>query len=411
MRKNIALLSDNGEMLLEEINELDIPQDDLGASLEQLEQMEDALDDAGATAETVETLTTVLQNTEEVNPVALESLMRAHTHLVNRIGFSTESYRYTNKAVALESFMDSAKNIYESIIKVFKKAVDWVVGFFKQLFDRVERLKNTAKKLKQIASENADKKLSNDSIEQQGFSKLLCYNGQLIDGQQLYPGLNALFKVMGDLESKHLTKETIAKATKHVEDFMNRSDAASKEVSGGALNDLLSDMPKFKASPKQEGMQRGYVRGEEVLPFGNKSMFSVMPAQFAATETLNAGFNIQLGDSSRQKQVSEADKHEPFKDVRDIESVADSIVKYLEHFSDSDKVIKELEKTLKGITKFTKIKTDGDGKRDMSKIQIFGMLTVIRKAYVAFYSSIKNYSVSVCQAALQFCQVNLKTMS
>lgn len=410
MRKNIALLSDNGEMLLEEINELDIPQDDLGASLEQLEQMEDALDDAGATAETVDTLTTVLQNTEEVSPVALESLMRAHTYLVNRIGFSTESYRYTSKDIALESFMDSAKNIYESIIKVFKKAVDWVVDFFKQLFNRAERLKNTAKKLKQMATDNADKKLSDTLISQMEFSKLLCFKGQLINGDQLYPALNKLFEVMDGIEKQYLNQEKITRIANNFEKIVDQSDPEKRKDAMMAMRHVFLDMPKFKKSPNQTGVKDGWVLGEEVLPFGNKSLFTKMPKEFSDND-MNTGFSIQLSDSSETHTVPSALAHIPFKQVRDIESVAELVEKYLGSFYEKDKVVKELGKVLSKAISFSKINVTNTGGKDFTRTQLFMVLTMIRKVFINFYAELKNYNVSICQAALQFCKANLMNMT
>lgn len=213
-RMNIALLGEEadatGEMTPEATDATldtiaDSPEPEIAEANEVAGDLQDA-DAAAAEAEEVaETLDAMAGPIEEaqadggLTEPAAEAIRIAVEHMKSRIGmggrrtfalegFKSKTTRANATRIALEDIKDTAKKIWDAIVKAFNTAIEWCKKFFASLFDGAEKLKNRAEKLKKMAEEKKGKPAGKEKFQSPAYAEKLRHQNKIVPVSGLIEG-------------------------------------------------------------------------------------------------------------------------------------------------------------------------------------------------------------------------------
>ena len=119
------------------------------------------IDSASADAETLETITEKVEATEEtggLTPEAAEVVEVAVEAIYARLGirsnpmpamegFNSSSSRVRATHIAVEDWKQKIKDIWKAIVNAFKRVYEWIMSFFKSIFDANAKLASRANAL------------------------------------------------------------------------------------------------------------------------------------------------------------------------------------------------------------------------------------------------------------------------
>lgn len=401
-----------------------IEMDDAANAIESVDQ---GIDEAADTADTMDAMRGSLEEAAEeggISEPAAEAVRVAVEHLCARIGlsasksifpsmedFGDKSSRVRATKYTIENLKETAKSIWDAIIKVFNRAIDWIKNFYRSLTDGSIKLKKRAEAIEKKVKELGSKDIKGDGkISTGGFIKQLHREGKMAAGSE-FVGKFQVYSVSTNLIKKNLSdfsksgKDAIAKVMAAVSD-----EAGSKTAIAEAVKTFkaLGEMSEAKSSSNPDFKMDGTTTSELNLWFADKTLYIRVPSGDAAGD----GFADSLKDikvviapSSGAKEISEFDKEIAPLGKEEIKKITTLVKKHMDDYKGFQDEIKSIEASRDSIRKgMDKFKSAVGGKDRESQR--------VAKAYVsvmtAGISSIRGYDIKVCKAALDYCGASLK---
>jgi hypothetical protein len=206
-------------------------------------------------------------------------------HMYNRLGIDTtsavpamesfggSSSRIQATQIAMEELKDKIKEIWAAIVAAIKKAADWVMKYWNQVFGAAEKLQKRAKALVE-RSRDTNGTQKEKSFENDRLAKELAIDNA--------PPANVLQHAK---DLKEATSEIVTRAAQISGDVGTKAAEAVSELKGdsvGAILSLLKPLSGEKvADPAAEGLA-GVGDGISVFRskqlFGGQAIFSRVPA-------------------------------------------------------------------------------------------------------------------------------------
>lgn len=143
------------------------------------------------------------QVTAKVAEIAVEGIYRrlgirstASNSIPALESFGQRSTRQKATKAAFENIREQAKGVWAAVYKVLLEAKDWIVNFFKGIFDSNLRMRNYAEKLKgKIATVGELKDGAGKESEQKAIVQKLVVGNNAVNGASVVAALQAAIKV------------------------------------------------------------------------------------------------------------------------------------------------------------------------------------------------------------------------
>ena len=262
MRRIIALESAGGYAgrpvlsLEEEELMVDEAQQDAAGAAADLDEAERVLEVSDA----LEDLAVVADQIEEATPVEAALIDNSAQMAVAGTDIVPEEIvpameNYVGRRIATEGIRETARNIWNSILKFLKGIWEKIENFFYKIFGDIPRLKKNIADMKKRVEDTNGKVIENKTFEMSSSVEAFCINGKAVGNiSDLNAGLKDTIKaaqwVYGDYV-KGITgmSEKIANA---IGDF----DAAKPEASAEAVVDAIAAGSKGAAAPGSHALRK-----------------------------------------------------------------------------------------------------------------------------------------------------------
>lgn len=404
---------DNVDNAMLETNEVADTVEETAAQIEEATEGAEDLEKLGdAVAGTVEE-GGMTPATAEVVDVAVESICK-RLGISRKVvpafeSFGSKSTRLQSTKVAMEGIAETARSIWDAIMRAIKKAYDYVVEFFKKIFDVSLKLKNRAealiKSFEKLKGSASAKDLDLGSLAQK-----TSIGGKVIDGAG-YAG--AAKSVAAKVKASTGDAENLLRVQQTVAEYFGKS---TKE-----LDKILAESKKVKEAQKSRGDVVGpaqgfaniegstITRGEEWL--GNRTLIMVTPNEgaedlsVAEKMKLLWGAGISVGDfNPRQTEVTETTVTYP--QPTQIIAGLKEIIEISKDLDGAKKVIDALSKVKGAVDKEVKLfmsTKDGAEKGEHEAIQSFkAFATKAIPSTSKFISASNSLAVSCAKDLLDY---------
>lgn len=155
------------EVIVEDADNVEAAMAEAAEAEVELVDTQDAIAEGAQDAETLEEVANVLEETEQeggADPVVAQVAEVAVEAIYCRLGITKNSFAsmeaFGDKAgrveatrVSVESIRETAKNVWDAIVKLLRRGWDWLVNFVKAIFTANGRLKARATKLAAAAKD------------------------------------------------------------------------------------------------------------------------------------------------------------------------------------------------------------------------------------------------------------------
>ena len=415
-RLNLALLSDDDQQLgaiPETGEEIVTEAEELQAELPEIEEIDqvvsDAGDDAALLGDVAEAVAEAPDQNAPIDPLAMEMLQIVHRRLCTRNGFHRRASAMESigtgknaRKLALEGFMDTIKRIVDGIIAGVRKAIEWVKGFFKSLFDKLGKLKKNIAVLKDKATQLKGKEATGDNAKLSGggYVKYLTVGGKITDTGAIPTRFGTYLKAIEQIFGNELSEERLGQVESMLGEISKR--IATKGAADSGVDEIYVRFakltPNFRASADQKGVPDGFVRGEQPLPLGDKSIFALcqkIPGEGSLS------LKMHLGDTTGVKAAGGDQSHDALT-ADDVVSLCSQIESHLATYDKVDAVIKRvegIEKSAADMAKAAQKESEEEIKGKMFLLMIAKSISsLIIRIYLTFASTLRSYDIATCAA-------------
>lgn len=340
---------------------------------------------------------------------------------------SRESHRSKNTRVratreAADGIMARVKKIIQMVIDAWNKAVDVVKKFFKNIFGTAEKLKRKAEAIKEKASNLGEKSIPSDAkVNADSFGKLIRTGGKVPAPAALLDGITKM-GLRGDQIVPGMDTVEVIKAGTQLSAAIEVID--NKQAFLGKMNEMVKVQRTILkhgkvTTNKKYNLPEGMELREATLGLGDKSVFSISSTKDSMEEAelskVAGAMRIEIGMSTGAADVDKFGEVGAI-DMNTVIKIAEAAIKKLEAIIDSDSTtVKSFDSAAKGITDAAKAASN-KGTDDASKKIVSDNITIATKAAHAMqatmtnmYAKGKEYEVSVCKGALDYCAASLST--
>ena len=426
-RKNIALLALEGEMAEDQlpVENAEVVADQIEASPEaelvEMQEIAQEMDDIEAARDegmdTIETIGRVQEKLEEsvdenggIDPIAAEAIKICLEHMQCRMtggtvmktfaleGFKSKTTRIQATNMAMESFKETAKKVWDGIIATIQRAMKAVKDFFARFFDAAKKQAYRAEQLAKAAEAKKEAKVEG-KVKAQAILRL---NNKAIEGADLKSALESNHKVVQEQALYGIDSSVTARFVKAAETVLKKAveggdDAEFKELET-ALTELCGGL-----KAKSEGK---YVSDTLIGDM-------VINAELVLEK---AKLTVSLGDAESKKdmEAAEIDAAEPAK----VAEIAKVVKAQMEDIVKAQDEIKTIEKAHGGF--LSAFKKGFQGAMNASKANAsaatanknIGLAITAVNSFISFSSTFvsraKQYEASVASAALAYGASSLK---
>ena len=428
-RKNIALLALEGEQMIEDqlpVEGAEVVADQIEASPEaelvEMQEIAQEMDDIEAARDegmdTVETMGRVEEKLEEaidesggIDPIAAEAIKICLEHMQCRMtggtvmktfaleGFKSKTTRIQATNMAMESFKETAKKVWDGIIATIQRAMKAVKEFFARFFDAAKKQAYRAEQLAKAAEAKKEAKVEG-KVKAQAILRL---DNKFIEGITLQDAL----------KDNHMTIQNQALYGIGVSDrFVSVAEKALKKaVEGGddaEFKELEAALTELCGGLKEKGDGKY----ESSTLIGD----IIIKAELVLEK---AKLTVAMSDSAAKKDMepAEIDAVEPAK----VAEIAKTVKAQMEDLAKAQDEIKKIEKAHVGLLSAIKkgfqagmnaSKAGGKGKDGINNA---GLAITAINSFISFSSTFvsraKQYEASVASAALAYGAASLKLAS
>lgn len=359
----------------------------------EVKDAEDSLDELAVAQESLEQIYAGLESAHEeggLNAQAASMLAIAirpfdglldHSIVPATESFGGSSSRYRSTCVALEDIKETAKKVWDTIVKAFKQLIAFIQDAFSKITLKNQRIQEAAKKLADATSKMGNVDVSGKQISVGGQSNLF------IDGRYTTDGVKVV-KDMAVFMSTTYPKDVVAYIGKFRDFLVDLSKEAAKTGSskehfealvGKGTAELAKALPRFKivSNAKEapfalEGDDS--VTRTAILP-GNKALFVKIAKDDAngdyikVIKSIEVGFGTVGGHAAAPKE-----KQVDVRNPRELTAALKDIVSACEAVTHADAEMKTIRNSLSEALKLTPVDESVDA------------------AYIRFYNTlISNY--------------------
>ena len=424
-RKNIALLALEGEMIEDQlpVENAEVVADQIEASPEaelvEMQEIAQEMDDIEAARDegmdTVETMGRVEEKLEEaidetggIDPIAAEAIKICLEHMQCRMtggtvmktfaleGFKSKTTRIQATNMAMESFKETAKKVWDGIIATIQRAMKAVKDFFARFFDAAKKQAYRADQLAKAAEAKKNAKVEGKVKAQ----VILRLDNKFIEGAALKSALESNHKIVQDqaLYGIGVSDKFVSVAEKALKKAVEGGDDAEFKELEDALTELCGGL-KEKGEGKYES---DALIGDVVIK--------------AELVLEKAKLTVAMSDSAAKKDMepAEIDAVEPAK----VAEIAKTVKAQMEDLAKAQDEIKKIEKAHVGLLSAIKksfqagmnaSKAGGNGKVGINNT---GLAITAVNSFISFSSTFvsraKQYEASVASAALAYGAASLK---
>lgn len=429
-RKNIALLALEGEMIEDQlpVEGAEVVADQIEASPEaelvEMQEIAQEMDDIEAARDegmdTVETMGRVEEKLEEaidetggIDPIAAEAIKICLEHMQCRMtggtvmktfaleGFKSKTTRIQATNMAMESFKETAKKVWDGIIATIQRAMKAVKEFFARFFDAAKKQAYRAEQLAKAAEAKKDAKVEG-KVKAQAILRL---DNKFIEAGALKSALEANHKIIQD-QALYGIGDTVSSR------FVKVAETALKKVvEGGGENEfreIEAALTELCGGLKEKG--DGKYESDALI--GDV----VIKAELVLEK---AKLTVAMGDSAAKKdmEAAEIDAAEPAK----VAEIAKAVKAQMEDLVKAQDEIKKIEKAQVGLlSAIKKMWTAGkaavdDGAKGKVGVDNTNLVITAINSFISFSSTFvsraKQYEASVASAALAYGAASLKLAS
>ena len=424
-RKNIALLALEGEMIEDQlpVEGAEAVADQIEASPEaelvEMQEIAQEMDDIEAARDegmdTVETMGRVGEKLEEaidetggIDPIAAEAIKICLEHMQCRMtggtvmktfaleGFKSKTTRIQATNMAMESFKETAKKVWDGIIATIQRAMKAVKDFFARFFDAAKKQAYRADQLAKAAESKKEAKVEG-KVKAQAILRL---DNKFIEGAALKSALEANHKIVQDqaLYGIGVSDKFVSVAEKVLKKAVEGGDDAEFKELEDELTHLCGGLS-----------DKGNGKYESDALIGDV----VIKAELILEK---AKLTVSMGDSAAKKdmEAAEVDAAEPTK----VAEIAKAVKAQMEDLVKAQDEIKKIEKSHVGLLSAIKksfqagmnaSKAGGKGKDGINNV---GLAITAVNSFISFSSTFvsraKQYEASVASAALAYGAASLK---
>ena len=424
-RKNIALLALEGEMIGDQlpVENAEVVADQIEASPEaelvEMQEIAQEMDDIEAARDegmdTVETMGRVGEKLEEaidenggIDPIAAEAIKICLEHMQCRMtggtvmktfaleGFKSKTTRIQATNMAMESFKETAKKVWDGIIATIQRAMKAVKDFFARFFDAAKKQAYRADQLAKAAEAKKEAKVEG-KVKTQAILRL---DNKFIEGDALKSALEANHKIVQDqaLYGIGVSDKFVSVAEKALKKAVEGGDDAEFKELEDALIELCGGLKK---------------KGEDKYESDTLIGDVVIKAELVLAK---AKLTVAMGDSAAKKdmEATEIDAAEPAK----VAEIAKAVKAQMEDLVKAQDEIKKIEKSHIGLlSAIKKLWTAGNksldaGAKAKAGINNTSNAVLAINSFISFSSTFvsraKQYEASVASAALAYGASSLK---
>ena len=424
-RKNIALLALEGEMIGDQlpVENAEVVADQIEASPEaelvEMQEIAQEMDDIEAARDegmdTVETVGRVGEKLEEaidenggIDPIAAEAIKICLEHMQCRMtggtvmktfaleGFKSKTTRIQATNMAMESFKETAKKVWDGIIATIQRAMKAVKDFFARFFDAAKKQAYRADQLAKAAEAKKEAKVEG-KVKTQAILRL---DNKFIEGDALKSALEANHKIVQDqaLYGIGVSDKFVSVAEKALKKAVEGGDDAEFKELEDALIELCGGLKK---------------KGEDKYESDTLIGDVVIKAELVLAK---AKLTVAMGDSAAKKdmEATEIDAAEPAK----VAEIAKAVKAQMEDLVKAQDEIKKIEKSHIGLlSAIKKLWTAGNksldaGAKAKAGINNTSNAVLAINSFISFSSTFvsraKQYEASVASAALAYGASSLK---
>lgn len=325
--------ADSVEEAYTEVKDAEDSLDELAVAQESLEQiyagLESAYEEGGLNAQAASMLAIAIR--------PFDGLLD-HSIVPATESFGGSSSRYRSTCVALEDIKETAKKVWDTIVKAFKQLIAFIQDAFSKITLKNQRIQEAAKKLADATSKMGNVDVSGKKISVGGQSNLF------IDGRYTTDGVKVV-KDMAVYLSTTYPKDVIAYIGKF-RDFL--MDLAKETIKTGSSqeklkafvekgsNELAKSLPRFKIASNAKEAPFA-LEGDDsvtrtaILP-GNKALFVKIAKDDAnnyikVIKSIGVGFGAVGGHAAapKEKQVNVRNPRELTAALKDIVSACEAV--------------------------------------------------------------------------------------
>ena len=424
-RKNIALLALEGEMIEDQlpVENAEVVADQIEASPEaelvEMQEIAQEMDDIEAARDegmdTVETMGRVGEKLEEaidenggIDPIAAEAIKICLEHMQCRMtggtvmktfaleGFKSKTTRIQATNMAMESFKETAKKVWDGIIATIQRAMKAVKDFFARFFDAAKKQAYRADQLAKAAEAKKESKVEG-KVKAQSILRL---DNKFIEGAELQDALKDNHKIVENqaFYGIGVSDKFVSVAEKALKKAVEGGDDAEFKELEAALTELCGGLD-----------DKGDGKYESSTLIGDV----IIKAELVLEK---AKLTVAMGDSAAKKnmEATEIDAAEPAK----VAEIAKTVKTQMEDLVKAQDEIKKIEKAHVGLLSAIKkgyqagVSVRKDGGNGKNNIYNTGLAITAINSFISFSSTFvsraKQYEASVASAALAYGASSLK---
>lgn len=351
----------------ESIDELEVAQESLDAIYAGLES---AYEEGGLNAQAASMLAIAIKPFDGI----LE-----HSIVPAAESFGGSSSRYRSTCVALEDIKETAKKVWDTIVKAFKQLIAFIQDAFSKITLKNQRIQESAKKL-------ADATAKMGSVDVAG--KQIAVGGQanlFIDGKYATDATKAVKDLAVFLSSTY-PKDVIAFISKFRDAIMDftRTDAGISEataVLAKAADSLAKALPRFKIQSNAKEAPFALTGDDSVtrtpvLP-GNKALFVKIANSsdnyLLAVKSINVAFGTVGGHAPAPKE-----KQVAVRAPRELTAALKDIIAASEAVTQADAEMKSIRGALNDALKLQSVRTEDQAFINFYNVVVTQFLRVSR---------------------------------
>ena len=438
-RMTIGLLSEEAALsaaeangnpaVVDEIAQGDaVVSDELATAATEADELQGAIDEGAASVEElsegVDAIETEIADNGGLDQPAMESYMRQlksiarrNTLPIGRRQVSLESHaskvtRLRASKLALEDWKESLSKAWEAIKAAFARAKEIVVNFFKALFDRAERVKQKAVKLKAAAT--AAKGSADDKAKVKlgslfsNLAKHMQVNGKMISGDEVLSQFKATSKLTDEMAATIIEKGA-AIVNEIVDDFGNFVSKGEKPDVGNLVSPLQK-LAVFAPKPVKGDAPEGFVKKTSLGLMGDKVFTFILPKEGATAEQVRAGIGrISIGIEDLEGRQEAVEKETDPMSVATVIALADEVIRSMDNLAKMSKVQPStVGKVFDSV--LAKIKSFKDEKAAENASLASAIAAMSTRLIGPAISAVRTYTVNVSDAALSYAAASLKTL-
>jgi hypothetical protein len=328
--------------------------------------------------------------------------------------FGGASGRGQATSIAMEAISDKIKEIWKAIVAHIKKAVDWVVKYWNQVFGAAEKLKKRAQaivaKAPNITGTQKEKTFDNDRL-----AKALAINNAMPQGAAVLTEAEKL---------KAATSEVVTRAAQVSGEVGEKAAEAVSELKGenvGAIVALLKPLSgDAVGNAEAEGLAGTgegikLTRGAQL--FGGKALFSRTPsgtvdtADAASIKLLSqAGYsfgkyNKSIKDAPTSNKVTALVNTDCGKLADIVVEIADELLAYRKVTPKLVESQKKLASAAEKVADSAGSEEDEGKRKSLSALQ--GITTMANRVFTQPGAEFMRYALTTCKSLLDLAELSL----